>query len=66
MSQTFKQIQELIACGKIRISAHGYDELAEDNIYVKDVVASVEYGLGIEDYPDFPKGPCACITKRYH
>ena len=37
MSQTLQLIQQLIARGEIRISEHGYDELAADNISVQDL-----------------------------
>jgi hypothetical protein len=36
MSQTFQQIRELVANKDVRISAHGYDELAADGILIVD------------------------------
>ena len=42
MSQTFQVIRELVARREVKISAHGYDELAADDILVRDIVAGVQ------------------------
>lgn len=64
MSQIFKQILDLVERGEVRISAHGYDELAEDDIFIKDIMAGVLDGNMIEDYPDYPKGPCVLVLQK--
>ena len=55
MSETFIKVIELIDKGEIRISNHGYDELAEDGLLVKDVMIGVKEGKVVEDYPNYPK-----------
>ncbi len=64
MSDIFKKILELIEKGEIRISNHGYDELAEDGILVKDVMSSMGGGKVVEDYPNYPKGPCVLVLQK--
>jgi hypothetical protein len=34
MSATLEAIRQLVATGEVRISEHGYDELAEEAIFV--------------------------------
>jgi hypothetical protein len=47
MSETFDRIRVLVTRGEIQISAHGYDELAADDILVKDILGSVPTGIVI-------------------
>jgi hypothetical protein len=64
MSETLEQIRVLIARGNVKVSDHGYDELAEDDIVVRDVVNNVRDAELLEDYPDFPKGPCILVLQH--
>lgn len=61
MSSFLAQIIELVRQGNVRISDHGYDELAEDGIYARDLVNTISDAIMIEDYPEYPKGPCVLV-----
>ena len=63
MSETLKKVKALIARGEIRISDHGYDELAADDIGVVEILAGVEEAEVVEDYPGFAKGPCVLVLE---
>jgi len=64
MSQTFEQIRQLVARNEVRISAHGYDELADENVLVRDVIAGLESAVIVEDYPDYHKGPSVLVLQK--
>lgn len=63
-SKTFVLIAALVKKKDILISSHGYDELAEDNIFVRDVLSSIENAIVLEDYPEFWKGPCVLLLQN--
>ena len=63
MGILFDQIKGLVKSGNILISAHGYDELANDGIFIKDVIRVEEARL-ITEYPDHGKGPCMLVLQN--
>jgi hypothetical protein len=61
LSETLTQIQALVARGAVRISDHGYDELAKDDISVSDIVAGLGSAVVVEDYPAAMRGPTVLV-----
>lgn len=64
MNSFHEIIRTLVANGEMRISEHGYDELASDGLTAREVLSGVDEAHLVEDYPDFPKGPCALFLQR--
>jgi len=63
LSVILESIRRLILSGDIRISEHGYDELAEDDLSVAELLDSFEHAEIVEDYPNFPKGKCILLLQ---
>ena len=64
MSETLERVRALVARDEVRVSLHGYEELAADNILVRDVLAGLTTATVVEDYPAYPKGPCVLVLER--
>jgi len=64
MTEVFRQIVRLIERGEVRISDHGYDEMAADGLYVRDVIGSIGDAVVVGEYPDYAKGPCVLVLQK--
>jgi hypothetical protein len=64
MNNTLVRVQLLAKRGDVQISAHGYDELAADDIFFADVMAGLAAAVVVEDYPEFAKGPSVLVLQR--
>ena len=47
----------------MRVSAHGYDEMAEEGILAGEVIEGVGAAVVVEDYPEYAKGPCVLVRQ---
>jgi hypothetical protein len=63
LSGTLERVRALVARGEVRISVHGYEELADDDLRARDAIDGLETAVVVEDYPDFPKGPCVLVLE---
>jgi len=63
VNTTLEAVKRLVAAGELRISEHGYDELADDGIAVRDIIGGVHNAVLVEDYPAFAKGPAVLVLQ---
>ena len=64
MSDTLRQVVDLIRDGHVLISAHGYDEMAEDSILAGEAIEGATAAIVVEDYPEYGTGPCTLVLQR--
>ena len=69
MSDTFRRLLDLIQRGEVLISAHGYDEMAEDGIFAGEVIEGVggqkiSCGGGHEHEASYEVRPRGSIRRR--
>ncbi len=48
MNDLLERIRNLVAVGEVRISVHGYDELAADGIFTRDVISGIDTSTVVE------------------
>ena len=64
MSVTFDRVCALVQRGEVRVSDHGYEEMSDEDILARDVLAGVFEGVVVEDYPMYAKGPCVLVLQK--
>ncbi len=59
----FDKIRTLVEAGEVRISAHGHEELLNDDIFVKDIICFKGVSV-IQEYPEYKRGACVLVLQR--
>jgi hypothetical protein len=64
VSEILERVRVLVTRGDVRVSAHGYDQLAADGIGVRDIINGIATAISLEDYPHYSKGPCVLVLEQ--
>lgn len=64
MSEFVEKVRALVSADDVRISEHGYDELAEDGLTAREVLSGLQDAVVVEEYPSYPKGPCVLFLQK--
>ena len=57
MSEVFRRIQTLVLAGDVRVSGHGFEELAKDDILLDEIVDGMATAVAVEEWPNRDRGP---------
>jgi hypothetical protein len=63
-SEMLQEIKNLILSGNIRVSEHGYDQIAEHSLNVDEIIAGISDAVVVEEYPDYPKGKALLVLQK--
>jgi hypothetical protein len=63
MGELLTRILALVDAGKVRVSAHGLEELANDDITFTELLEGLPLAIGVEEYADYHKGPCVLVLQ---
>lgn len=64
MSDFLTLVHNLLNAGSVKISEHGYDELADDDLTVSEIMNGIKDARIVEEYPDYPKGRCILLLQK--
>jgi len=64
LSDFIERVRDLLRAGDVRISEHGYDELSEDGLMAREVLAGVKEAVVVEEYLNYAKGPCVLLLQK--
>ena len=64
MSGFVEKVRVLAHAGDVRISEHGYNELADDGLTAREVLRGIATSVVVEEYPNYRKGPCALVLQE--
>ena len=64
MDQFLEKITQLASAGKLIVSTHADEEMANDEIDIDDVLDGLANAIVVESYPDYHKGPCLLALIR--
>jgi hypothetical protein len=64
MDRIWDKILQLIRFGDVRVSEHGYDEIAADKITIREIIDGIQTAMTIEEYPEYPKGPSVLVLQN--
>lgn len=59
-----QEIIALILSSDIRVSEHGYDQIAEHGLNVNEIIAGILEAVVVEEYPDYPKGKALLVLQQ--
>lgn len=63
MSEFLEKIRTLVNSGEVRVSEHGFDQLFDDRISVRDVIHGLGYAVIVEEYPASGRGPAILVLE---